>query len=180
MLKYFGISLIILLLIFACNKRTTENQEIVAIEDLLVKNNEITGWEYSGAGWVANNISELTVYINGAAEIYQRHGFVEGASQSYQGKIDDVDRQLILTIYNQASESNAMEIYEDPDIGLSGALPWENGAGQESHYIRHGGFSQELTFYRGVYFVYLTINYDTEESLNILKQFALNVDGKIQ
>jgi hypothetical protein len=163
-----------------CEKNATESEQILSIEDLLVDNGEITGWSYDGASWLASNISELTTYINGAAEIYQRHGFVEATHQTYRGKIDNADRQLKLTIYNQGDESQAKDTYEDPDIGLVGALDWNDGAGQEAHYIRYSGLSQALTFYRSHYFVYLEITYDTEESLNILKQFAWNIDGKFK
>ncbi len=166
---------------FSCSKKDSPmNVETLSIEDYLVKNNEITGWSYSGQGWVANNISELTTHINGEADIYQRHGFVEAAFQKYQGTIDSGERQIDLTVYNQGNTSNALATYEDPDIGLSGAIDWDNGAGEAAHYARFGGFSQALSFYRGSYFVLLRMGYDTEESLNILKQFALNVDGKIQ
>jgi hypothetical protein len=171
---------ILLISNFACSKKSTTGIEPLSIQDFLVKNNEITGWAYSGTGWVANNITELTKQINGAADIYQRHGFVEAAHQAYQGKIDNADRLLSLTIYNQGSNGNALATYEDPDIGLTGALDWPDGAGQAAHYARFSGLSQVLAFYRGAYYVHLEINYDTEESLNILKQFALNVDGKLQ
>ena len=164
----------------ACSKQATKNQGILTIEDLLVKNNEITGWSYSAPGWEASNISELTTYINGMAEIYQRHGFEEGAHQSYEGMIDSGSRMLGLTIYHMGNEENAAEVFEDPDLGLSGATVWVGGAGEAAQYVRYGGLSQALTFYRGAYFVFLELNYDTEESLNILKQFALNVDGKLQ
>jgi len=171
----------ILIVLFGCGeKQTTGVEEILTIEDLLVENNEITGWSYSGTNWTAGSIPELTTYINGAADIYQRHGFEEAAHQSYNGTIDNGTRTLGLTIYDQGSESNALDTYEDPDIGLSGATTWTNGAGEAAKYIRYSGLSQVLTFYRGSYFVYLEMNYDTEESLDILQQFALNVDGKIQ
>ena len=173
------IVLIALLLVSACNKKSTTENKVLSIEDLLVKNNEITGWSYAGQGWVAQNISELTTYINGAAEIYQRYGFVEAAHQEFQGTIDGKSRQLRLTIYNQGNETNAKAVYDDPDLGLSGAINWQNGAGKAAHYIRFG-LSQALTFYRNAYYVHLEIDYDTDESLNILKQFALNVDGKIK
>ena len=170
----------LVLLSFTCSKQVTRSDEILSIEDLLVKNSEITGWSYSGAGWVANSISELTIYINGLAEIYQRHGFREAGHQTYRGSIGDTDRQLGLTIYSVRSEGDARATYDDPDIGMAGAIDWTSGAGTAARYVRYGGFSQVLTFYRGVYFVSLEINDDTEESLNIVKQFALNVDGKIQ
>ena len=171
---------VLVLLSLRCEKNTASSDQVLSIEDLLVKNNEITGWSYDGARWLASSISELTTYINGAAEIYQRHGFIEATHQTYRGKIDNADRQLKLTIYNQGNESQAKATYDDPDIGLVGALDWDNGAGEDAHYIRYSGLSQAMTFYRSKYFVYLEITYDTEESLNILKQFALNVDGKIK
>jgi hypothetical protein len=184
MIKYSALqylSLFVLIIaISGCKKSATDNDQILSIEDVLVQNNEITGWSYSGTGWVANNISELTTYINGAAEIYQRHSFVEAAQQSYRGNIDNSERQLNLSVYNQTNQTEAQATYEDPDIGMSGAIEWTGGAGNEAHFIRNSGLSQVLTFYRGKYFIYIEINYDTEESLNILKQFALNVDGKIQ
>jgi hypothetical protein len=164
----------------ACSdKQTTDNDDLVAIDDLLVRNNEITGWTYSGTGWVANNISELTTHIDGLAEIYERHGFVEAAHQSYQGTIDDATRTLRLTVYNQGTQSNANDTFEDPDTGFSGATTWNDGPGEAAHYVRFGGLSQALAFYQGSYFVQLDMSYDTEESLNVLKAFALNVSGKI-
>lgn len=170
------------LAVASCDKKTTEptaSAPAVSIEDYLVKNNEITGWTYGGAGWVANNISELTTHINGAAEIYQRHGFMEAASQAYSGTVNSIETQIVITVYNQASQANALAVYEDPDIGLSGAIDWDGGAGQAAHYARYGGLSQVMAFYRGRHFVYMEMSIDTEESLNILKQFALNVDAKI-
>ena len=173
------IMVLLLILGLACSKKAEQNEEILTIEDLLVKNNEITGWSYDGAGWVANNITELTTIINGGAENYSEHGLVKAANQKYEGTIDNDVRQLSLTIYDQGSEPNALATYEDPDLGFSGAEVWVDGAGQAAHYIRHG-LSQELAFYRGSYYVHLNMLYDTEESLNILKQFAWNIDGKIQ
>ncbi|MDP6777154.1 MAG: hypothetical protein QGI83_10355 [Candidatus Latescibacteria bacterium] len=162
----------------ACSKQATNSDDILSIEDLLVKNNEITGWAYSGTGWTANSISDLTIYINGLADIYQRHGFREAAHQTYRGSVGNADHQLGLTVYDLGNETNAQATYGDPDLGMSAATGWTAGAGTAAQYVRYGGFSQVLAFYRGAYFVHLEINDDTEESLNILKQFALNVDGK--
>ena len=158
----------------------SESTSIISTKDLLVKDNEVNGWLFTGSSWVANDFSELTTYINGMAEIYQRHGFVDAVHQTYQGTIDNVSRQLSLSIFNQGNESNALATYEDPDTGLSDAVNWTDGAGQAAHYIRYNGLSQALTFYRGQHFVYLVINCDTDESLNLIKQFALSVDANIQ
>jgi len=180
---------LILLLVLGtgCDKKEDNNDDngnsggtVLTIEDLLIKDNEITGWPYSGVGWTANNITELTEQINGGAEIYQKHGFKEAAHQSYSGTIDNGTRTLELTVYNQDSDANAKATYEDPDLGMTGATPWDDGAaGTAAQYVRFGGLSQKLVFYKGAYYVLIEINYDTEESLNIIKQFALNVDGKI-
>lgn len=171
-------SILLTILVLACSKDSTNTNEIITTEDLLVKNNEITGWVYGGERWMANSITELTTYINGLADVFQRYGFVEAAHQSYEGKIDNENKKLQLTIYKQQNEESARAVYENPDLGLGSALQWENGAGSEAKYVRYG-YSQALVFYKGPYFVYLQIDYDTEESLIILKLFALNVDSKI-
>jgi len=170
----------LVLTIAACSdKKTTDSGGLVAIEDRLVENNEIAGWTYLDAGWVANNISELTIHINGLAVVYERHGFVEAAHQSYQGTIDDGARTLQVTIYNQGTSPNAKATFDDPEVGLTGTTVWSDGAGEEAHF-KLFGLSYALAFYRGPFFVYLDIGYGTEESLNVLKQFALNIDGKLQ
>lgn len=180
-MKTLGYIMLAVLLCFGCDKQsTTESSEVLSIEDLLVQNNEITGWSYSGVSWVASSVSELTEYINGMAEIYQKHGFTEGAQQSYGGTIDGSSCTIQLIVYNMDTEDNAKDMYDDPDLGLSGATVWTDGAGTEAHYVRYGGLSQVMTFHLSTYFVYFQINYDSDESLNILKQFALNVAGKIE
>jgi hypothetical protein len=175
---YIIISIGLIFLVATCSKDSTNTNEVITIEDLLVKNNEITGWIYGGVRWMANSITELTTYINGLADVFQRYGFVEAAHQSYEGNIDNENRQLQLTIYKQQNEESARAVYEDPDLGLGSGLVWQNGAGNEAKYVRYG-LSQALVFYKGPYFVYLQIDYDTEESLIILQQFARNVDQKI-
>lgn len=167
------------LLFSVCTKETGKN-EALTIEDLLVKNNEITGWTYSGSGWIANNSSELTHNINGGAELYIKYGFIEAASQNYQGTINTVSCEIVLTVYNLGTDENVTALFDDPDLGLTSALIWsDNPAGTVAKYIRYSGLSQVLCFYRDNYLVYLTMSFDTEESLNILKQFGYNVDEKI-
>jgi hypothetical protein len=157
------------------------NNTVLTIEDMLVKNNEITGWVYSGSGWIANNGSELTQQIDGGAELYIKYGFTEAASQLYHGTINEISCEIGLTVYNQGSAGNAVAVFEDPDLGLTAALTWsDNPAGTVAKYIRYSGVSQVMCLYRDRYLVYLTMDFDTEESLNILKQFAYNVDEKVK
>lgn len=182
-MKKFTLLLIVLVFVsFSCKKDNSDdnnNTSAKTIEDLVVKNNEITGWNFSGTGWTANNITELTNYINGGAEIYQLHGFVEAIQQAYEGTVNQNQTQLTLYIYDQGTVSNADELFNDPNLGFSGAINWSDGAGTKAHYVRYG-LSQQLAFYRDKYYVLLELNADTDESLSIMKQFALNVDGKIK
>lgn len=164
----------------ACNKDTSSPEAVKSIDAYLVRNNEIAGWTYAGSSWVANNVSELTTYIDGMADTYQRHGFVEAAHQDYQGSVNSKSATLRLTVYNQSTKPNASALYADPALGFLGAIDWTGGAGDASHYARYSGLSQVLSFYRNGYYVSLEMNTDTEESLNVLKQFALNVDGKLK
>lgn len=179
----FLLSVGFLIFFMGCKKDSPtkpNNGQVKAINDLIVKNNEIAGWTYSGQGWTANNLSELTTYIDGAADMYQRHGYIEAAHQEYQGSVNSANALLKLTVYNQGTLSNASQLYADPALGFSGALDWTGGAGDAAHYVRNGGLSQALAFYRNGYFIYIEINTDTNESLNVIQQFALNVDGKIK
>ena len=178
MTKY---TMIFILFIFiSCTKSDNSNNNIKkTIEDLIIKNNEISGWTFSGSGWIANNISELTTYIDGAAEIYQKYGFVEAVSQTYSGKVNNQSADLRVSIYNHGTKVNASAVYIDPDVGLIGANELTN-IGNAGHYIRNGGLSQVLSFFRDKYYIILDINSDSDESLGILKQFALNIDAKVK
>ncbi len=180
-MRLFALAVLLLSVAFAvgCSKKSTETDDILTVEDLLVDNNEITGWTYSGQRWIATSVSELTVYINGLAPTYERHGFREAAHQDYSGTIDSGTRTLKLTVFDQGTMQNAKDTFDDPDTGVTGATAWVDGAGEEAKYVRNNQLSQMMSFYSGKYFVLLEMNFDTEESLNILKQFALNVDGKI-
>lgn len=174
-------ALAIMLIVSAGCTKDPGNNTTLTIEDMLVKNNEITGWVYSGSGWIANNGSELTQQIDGGAELYIKYGFTEAASQLYHGTINEISCEIGLTVYNLGTTENAVALFEDPDLGLTSALTWsDNPAGTVAKYIRYSGVSQVLCYYRGNYLVYLTMDYDTEESLSILKQFAFNVDEKIK
>lgn len=169
--------LLVLMALAACSKSTTE-PETLTIEDLLVKNNELAGWVYGDTRWVARNYSELYIPINGAAVIYERHGFREAASQNYMGTIDDVQVEITIMVFDQTTAENAENLFNDPDTDFGGATPWPDGAGEEAHYDA-APLSHRMSFYRGKYYVDLNIGSGSEEGLNVLKQFALNIDGKI-
>ena len=139
-MKNFALLLIVAVFVsFSCKKDNSDNNTSAkTLEDLVVKNNEITGWNLNGTGWTANNITELTNYINGGAETYQLHGFVEAIHQAYQGTVNQNQTQLTLYIYNQGTVTNTDELYNDPNLGFSGAIDWSDGAGTKAHYVRYG------------------------------------------
>jgi hypothetical protein len=179
--KIISISLLLLFVIssFQCKKDTSKSSAM-SIEDMLVKNNEITGWAYSGAGWVASSGSELTHYIDGGSELFIKHGFIEASNQVYEGNVNNYKAQLTARVLNQGNIDNAVALFEDPDLQLSSALVWsESPAGTEARYFRFQ-LSQLMYFYRSKYVVMITIDNDSEESLSIIKQFAYNVDAKIK
>ena len=79
------------------------------------------------------------------------------------------------TIYCAGSYSFIIERIETFNTGIV----LDNGTGTEAKYVRYG-LSQALAFYKKAYYVSLEMNYDTEESLNVIKQFALNVSNNIK
>jgi hypothetical protein len=180
--KIIPLSILLMLGIssFDCKKDISKNAAI-SIEDLLVKNNEITGWTYSGAGWVASSNPELNGIIDGGSEIYIKYGFKEASGQKYTGMANNIETDLKVWVFNQDISANAIALFKSPDLNLSSALVWsDNPAGTEARYFRYSGLSQVLYFYRGKYIVLISIDTDSEESLSIIKQFAYNVDAKIK
>jgi hypothetical protein len=176
---YIPLVLIVLPIIAACSKSTSE-PETLTIEDLLVRNSELAGWVYGDRRWVARNFTELYGAIDGAGDVMNRYGFREAASQNYNGTVNDAPCVVTLMVFDQTTDENAGNLYDDPDTGMSDAIPWPDGAGEDAQYKINEGFSAKVTFYRSNYYVDLDIfNGGSEEGLNILKQFALNVDGKI-
>ena len=61
---------------------------------------------------------------------------------------------------------------------MNNPIDWKE-AGTEAR-IERFPLSQMITFYRSKYFVSLTITSGLDESLEVLKQFAKNVDSKIK
>lgn len=175
--KYILLTILALAFAATCSKSTSE-PEVISVEDLLVKNNELAGWVYGDERWVAQNDTELFDEIDGAGEINMQNGFQEGAYQNYNGTINEEAKVLDVMIFDQTTSENAEIVFDAPETDFGDAVPWANGAGDEAHY-KTVGWVTRMSFRSGKYYVLLTVNSDSEEGLNILKQFALNVDGKI-
>ena len=86
--QFFNICFfIIIIVISGCSKDSITNSKAVTPEDILTKDDEISGWKRSGESWTANSSGELNTYIDGEEPVYTRNGFIEAAMQKYEGTV---------------------------------------------------------------------------------------------
>jgi hypothetical protein len=170
--------ILFLVLLFGCSKDSTTKSNAFAPEDLLVKDQEISGWQRSGDFWVASSNSDLNHYIDGEAVIYTNFGFVEAAKQSYEGKVTGYTETVELRIFDQGKSANAKSVFEEMLKQMSSPIEWTNGAGEEAM-IERFAISQRIIFWHSKFFVTLTITSGLDEALEVLKLFANNVDSNI-
>ncbi len=172
------IILIILISLMSCSEKNSTKPEAVAPEDLLPKDDEISGWTRTGEFWTASGGAELSSYINGGAAIFEKHGFVECAAQVYEGAILEIIEKARLMIFDQGNSDNTSSLFEEYVLQMSSPIEWtEAGTGAR---IERFPLSQMIVFYRSKYFFSLTITSGSDEALEVLKQFAKNVDSKIK
>lgn len=165
-------------LLFFCSKDNSSNPKALTPEDLLIKDNEISGWVRSGDFWTASSAGDLINYINGEAVIYTNRGFVEAAKQDYQGNILGNTATIELRIFDQGAAANAQSVFDELALQMSNPVNWLTNSGQTAK-IERFSLSQKLIFWNSKYFISLSITGETDEALNILKTFANNVDSKI-
>ncbi len=170
--------LLILINLSYCSKDTATNTKASTANDLLVKDNAISGWTRSGIYWTANSSSELTDRINGGAEVYTNRGFVEAAMQTYQGKILDNFEMVELFIYDQETVENTKLVFDEISRQLSNSTDLNSSVGIEAKMEYLPG-SQKIIFYKSKFFVSISITSDSEEALEVLKIFAASVDSNI-
>jgi hypothetical protein len=160
-----------------CDKKNSTGTEIITIEDLLIKDNEISGWSLAGNFWQASSTTDLTIYIDGAAELFQRHGFIEAVNQEYQGTIEESSESITVRIFDQASKDNAGSLFTEYVRDTSNPETWTE-AGDEAIIVRYD-LSRQIVFKKDKYFIYMEVSSSLETALDILKSFARNVDRKI-
>jgi hypothetical protein len=174
---------IILLFVFPflilCSKKNATNPEVVTVEDLLIKNNEISGWLRTGEGWVVNSEKELYDKIDGYAEAFTKYGFVEGAQQDYQGTILNSPSIVTLQIFDQGTVSNAQNVFNDIATKLSNPENWGSPYLNEAK-IERFTLSQNIVCRKSKYYIKLTVDSNLTEALELLKTFANNVGSKIK
>lgn len=174
---------IYILLLFSslifCSKEKVTNPKAVTPEDLLTRDNEISGWIRTGDHWTASSDGELSSHINGEAVVYTSRGFVEGAMQVYEGKVLGNTETVELRIFNQGTMTNAKSVFEEIVRLMSSPMDWDNGVGEEAK-IERVGMVQKIVFYESKYYVDLSITSAFDEALDVLKTFANNVSSKIE
>ncbi|MFC1569138.1 DUF6599 family protein [bacterium] len=174
------VTLILILLslsLIYCDK-SSSGPETLTIEDLLVKDNEISGWNQTGEFWLASSSTDLYTYINGGAELYKMHGFVEAVSQSYDGPIEGFTESITVRIFDQGSQENVTSLFADYINNMSNPEQWTD-VGDDAR-IERFDLGTQIIFRKSKYFVLLEVTSSMEKALDILKSFARNVDLKIK
>lgn len=172
---YFFLTISLLLF---CSKDKSATPEALTPEDLLIKDNEISGWVRSGDFWTASSAGDLNNVIDGEAVIYTNRGFVEAARQGYQGNILGNTETIELRIFDQATAENAQSVFDELVLQMSNPMNWSTNSGRGTKIERFVP-TQKLVFWNSKYFISLSITAGTDEALNILKTYANNVDSKI-
>jgi hypothetical protein len=175
---------ILLLIVIAlasvqCSKKNTAGPNLASVEDLIIKDNEISGWRRVSEGWVAGDYQALYAKIDGGAEIYDKHGFLEGAYQDYSGYVLQDSVTVELKVYDQGKSSNLPELFAELIPRLSSTETWQTDRFQEAK-IERLPLLTTIYAWKSKYFVYAAITSNTSEALEVLKTFASNVGSKIK
>jgi hypothetical protein len=176
--------LLFLILFVGCSKKdnpTTPN--IVAISDLLPKDNEISNWRRStgsDASWLASNSSELQQRIDGGFDLFVNHGFVEAAMQQFLGTVNSqADVQLEIIVYNQNTSAQADAVFDDPNNIFANPLAATNPPSAKAQ-VRKDIFSYTMKYTKGKYYVLVTIMSTDDKAEQVLEVFANNIASKIK
>jgi len=131
------------------------------IDSFFPADNEISGWvedtAVGGAGVdVANNEAEAVALINGDAEPFQAHGFVQFAWQHY---VND-SYNLEVRIWGMGTATVAQTLYTDllTDAATYSAQSWENLTLGADSRIADTGASWWINVLAGAYHVEVKIN----------------------
>jgi hypothetical protein len=161
-----------------CSKKSTTGPDLASVEDLIVKDNEISGWRRAGEGWVVSSETDLYGRINGSAPPYIQHGFVEAADQNYSGKVLQDTVTVELKVFDQGKASNAQALFAELSVNLITPENWQTDKFQEAKIERTQ--SLRIVAWKSKYYVSLDITSNQNEAMEVLKTFATNVGSKIK
>ena len=168
---YFLIFLIFILFLAVCRKSVGIGAVAVP-GDLLPKKDDISGFKEKGSTVTMNDKKSIAEAIDGAVEKYTGNGFIEGVQQFYSNGAFDVD----IHIFNYVNNDNARAVYDDfypstPDVLSQGIVNAVIEQGLNEAYV--------LYYVKENIYMELIAYEKSDFSLSILKQFYLNIDGKI-
>jgi hypothetical protein len=164
-----------------CSKKNSTSPAIASVEDLIIKDNEISGWRKSGEGWVASSQTELFTRIDGAAPAYIQNGFVESAEQSYSGVVKEDTVTVGLRVTDLGKDVNAKALFNELANGINGMISpetWQTDKFSEAKIERTQ--SIRILAWKSKYCISLNITSNLTEALDVLKTFASNVGSKIK
>ncbi|MBD3422431.1 MAG: hypothetical protein GF398_20140 [Chitinivibrionales bacterium] len=143
--------------------------------DLLPVNNDISGFERTGSAAIMTDKQTIYNAIDGAAEKYIDYGFIEGAQQNFSNGRIDVDVQ----VFNHGTPQNARAVFADDDIYPS--TPSIINAG-DPHVVLDltNPFAYSILYQRNNIFLRINSSEKSDFALNMVKQFYLNIDTKIE
>lgn len=159
-----------------CSKDSGTNAKPVTPEDILTRDDEISGWRRAGGSWTASSSGELNANIDGEEPVYTRHGFVEAAMQRYEGKVLNSSATVEVRIFDQGTDANAAALFAELLLQLVNPIAFSIG---EEAKIERFPLSQRILFRKSNYLASLTITSGLDEALDVLKTFAGNIDSRI-
>lgn len=162
-----------------CSKKSTTNPSLASVEDLIIKDNEISGWRRTGEGWVASSETDLYGRIDGAAPPYVQHGFVEAADQNYAGKVLQDTVTVELKVFDQGETANAQALFGELSVLMLTPETWQTDKFRDAK-IERTQLSIRIAAWKSKYYVSLSITSNLNEALEVLKTFATNVGSKIK
>ena len=171
--------IVVLLVSVQCSKKNTASPELASVEDLIVKDNEISGWRRAGEGWVVSSETDLYGRIDGGAPPYIQHGFVEAAYQSYSGMVLLDTVTVVVNVFDQAKAANAQALFAELAVKLITPETWQTDKFQEAK-IERTQLSIRIVAWKSKYYISLSITSNLNEALEVLKTFATNVGSKIK
>ncbi|NQS98539.1 MAG: hypothetical protein HQ591_08800 [candidate division Zixibacteria bacterium] len=172
----------IFLTIYSCED-SGSSSTITVPADFLPKQGDIEGWtKGSGTGdyLEASNQSSLYDIIDGGAEVYITHGFLEGVQQLYYGDILGAGQTLTLFITDQGDSTGAYNLFHDAFITPTSHSPLDYG--DEGRLNEGLLFDYEIDFRLDEYYVRLTLNKEgmETEALQVLQLFASAVESNME
>ena len=156
--------IILILSLALCFNPSNSSDEITPIE-LLPSDGVPEGWAATDDAMVFTG-TELYRHINGGAELFHTHGFVELALKDYTKG----DLEIRIEIYDMGSPAGAAGIFGANTAGLETGSEYGEGCSLDD---------LQIIFHRGRFYVAVTCYDVSEELKKALDAMSVNVDEAV-